>query len=312
MNKTLDNTLKDILKDEILTVNSNVFRIMHYIANINFCADYSIVKIDCTEKSLTVNQIKKAVNADNINDYSIACFIPYNKMRNYVFTIDSDNNTVNTKEFHAKMFGAFNYHVHMPYIANLNDFYCKSDFNDIRKNCIYCYVVYQYKNLNQQPKNKTLDMNQRLKFGNTSGTIIQNSIHFSNYGNSYSHNYIKHSDIDKSGYYIDKNKYTIALRKYKAEKSKNRIDSVNHNEFITSVNNRLEIAKTYIINNIDNVNRINDIILTSFNHANRLYQQFIELHNTKTFKSETHCNNYIDDINRYIQRINDEINDLNR
>lgn len=310
MNKNLDNTLKDILKDEILTVNSNVFRIMHYIANIDFCADYSIVKINC-EKSLTINQIKKAVNVDNINDYSIVCFIPYKKMYNYVFTIDSDNNTVNTSDFHSKIFGAFNYHVNIN-TRYITDFYRKTDFNDIRKNCIYCYVVYQHKNFNQQPTNKTLDTKQRFKFGNTSNTIIQNSIHFSNYNNSYSHNYIKYADIDKSGYYIDKNKYTIALRKYKAEKSKQRIDSMNHDTFITSVNNNLEIAKTYIINNIDNVNRINDIILTSFNHANRLYQQFIELHNTKTFKSETHCNNYIADINRYIQRINDEINDLNR
>lgn len=307
MNKTLDNTLKDILKDEILTVNSNIFRIMHYIANIDFCADYSIVKINC-EKSLTVNQIKRVVG-DNANNYNIACFIPYTKIQNFVFTIDIDNNTINTKEFHEKMFGKYNYHVNIN-TRHLNDIYCKKDFEHIRKNCIYCYVVYQHKNLNKQPKNQTINKNERLKFGSTSGTIYQNSIDFKNYRNN--HFAIKYSNIDKSGYYVDENKYTYDLRKYKAEKSKQRIDSVNHDTFITSVNNNLEIAKTYIVNNIDNVNRINDRILTSFNHANRLYQQFIELHSTKTFKSETHCNNYIDDINRYIQRINDEIQDLNK
>lgn len=312
MNTKLDMILKDVLKDEILKTNKHVFRICHFIAAIDFKAEYNIMKIDIPEnKSFTLNQVKKLI--PNIKDCNAVCFIPSfdnNYYSDYIFTLDTSKKLdidINYKDFYNAR-NRYNYYVNIE-SRHITDISMKKTFDNIRKKCNTVYIIYQLKTLLKPGYDSTVDKSDRINYKGY--YCIQNNKMFKNSSAYYNRYKINRTDIDKSGYYIDPLKYSDKLRTYKAEKSKKRIDSINLDFTIIDIRNNIEYVKNYIIDNIDDSEKLTDNILTGYNHMLRLFSKYQFLYLNHDFRDEKQAINIYNTIDTCYKSILTDIQDLN-
>lgn len=312
MNTKLDTILKDVLKDEILKTNKHVFRICHFIAAIDFKAEYNILKIDIPEnKSFTLNQVKKLI--PNINNYNAVCFIPSfdnHYYSDYIFTLDTSKKLdidINYQDFY-KSRNKYNYYVDIE-SRHITDISMKKTFDNIRKKCNTVYIIYQLKTLVKPGYDSTIDKSDRIMYKGY--YCIQNNKMFKNSSVYYNRYKIDRTDIDKSGYYIDPMKYNDKLRTYKTEKSKKRIDSSNLDSTVIDLRDKLFYIKNYIVDNIDDSEKISDRILTGYNHFLRLFNKYQYSYLNHDFRDEIQAKNMYDSMLSWYKDIMIDIQDFN-
>ena len=313
MNTKLDMILKDVLKDEILKANKHVFRICHFIAAIDFKAEYNIVKIDISEnKTFTLNQVKKAIPKTDI--YNIVCFIPSfdnNYYSDYIFSLDTyggNNININYQDFY-KARNKYNYYVSIE-SRHITDISYKKTFDDIRKKCKCVYLIYQFKGLLKPGYDSVLDKSDRINYKGY--YCIQNNKMFKNSSAYYNSRYkINRDNIDKSGYFVDPLKYNDRLRTYKTDKSKKRIDSSNLDSTVINLRDKLFYIKNYIINNIDDSEKLTDNILTGYNHFLRLFNKYQYSYLNHDFRDEIQAKNMYDSMISWYKDIMIDIQDFN-
>ena len=145
---------------ELLSENNKAFQFLHEAKGFDFEKEYFIAK---HEGRFTYNQIKKAIGENMAGDYTAALILVPNKERrrysyDKFFYIEMDQQA---GKFEPLRINNVTY-----YGFNIDYFYSKGDFEDIRKNQTdHIYIIAQKNEfLKTDKKPNTFDYSQRFRY----------------------------------------------------------------------------------------------------------------------------------------------------
>ena len=286
---------------EILNKNKFAFQLLNRARGYDFEKPFHIVK---GEGKFTYNSIIKLIKSVVGTDFKVSCyncFMLINDKRTYrhnsFYGVDIDKNFENldrdlwsTKREHVPSYDN--------YIANC---YTVKDFEELRKNYTdNYYVLIQHHSDGYVSGEIKVDVTERVKvtkkeFGYT--TLKQNN--FVSTERSYSK-----FNIDKSGY-IKQDNYSERLRKIKANKDKNEVDTIDETAFIEDTNNKLNTIKNYISTNVltANAQEISTLynIMQNYKYALNEMEYFMDRYTNKKYSTVTELNSNKSYITNYIK-----------
>lgn len=304
--------MKKMLVNELLERNRKMLKAMHELYDMDFNADFNIVKF--TGK-FTLNSIKKTINSTDIDGYNVAvilCDIKYREDYNYI--IKAYNNGFSIS------------HERRVYTRYIDDFYSKGTFEDCRKdNNKTVYVVWQKKELAKKASNKKPDYTQRFCFIRSIGWSdgrgrhgisqfdVKDMQHNGRKINIKTRDSLASTDInyyiDKSGYLVEEKKLELKRRAkaLKAKRAKQLVDNINFDNEIRNIETELKNINSHIcfmlndVNNYDSIKKVDDII-SKLRWFYISFDNFREANKNKRFSSVENARYKLNEI---IEKLND-------
>lgn len=290
---------------EILSENKFAFQLLNRARGYNFEKPFYIIK---GEGKFTYNSIIKLIKSVVGTDFEVSCyncFMLIKDKRTYrqdnFCGVDIDKNFENLDR---DLWSTKREHVHS-YDNYIDNCHTVKDFEELRKNYTdsYYVIIQQYSDSYVSGEIK-IDVAERVEvlkqeWGYT--TLKQNNFI------SQERSYVQFN-IDKSGY-IKQDNYSERLRKIKANKDKNEVDTIDETAFIEDTNNKLNTIKNYISTNILTANSAKANIISNImrnytcaleemerliaKYTNKTYHNIRQLNEDKFFITNTiqHCIN---------------------
>lgn len=293
---------------EILSENKFAFQLLNRARGYNFEKPFHIVK---GEGKFTYNSIIKLIKSVVGTDFEVSCyncFMLIKDKRTYrqdnFCGVDIDKNFENIDR---DLWSTKREHVHS-YDNYIDNCHTVKDFEELRKNYTdsYYVIIQQYSDSYVSGEIK-IDVAERVEvlkqeWGYT--TLKQNN--FISQERSYTQ-----FNIDKSGY-IKQDNYSERLRKIKANKDKNEVDTIDETAFIEDTNNKLNTIKNYISTNILTANAEEIIIIydimQNYKYALNEMECFMDRYANKKYSTVTKLNSDKSYITNYIKNCFDNIN----
>lgn len=292
---------------EILSENKFAFQLLNRARGYDFEKPFYIIK---GEGKFTYGSIIKLIKSVVRTDFDVTdyiCFMLIKDKRTYrqdnFCGVDIDKNFENldrdlwsTKREHVRSFDNY-----------IDNCHTVKDFEELRKNYTdsYYVIIQQYSDSYVSGEIK-IDVAERVEvlkqeWGYT--TLKQNN--FISQERSYTQ-----FNIDKSGY-IKQDNYSERLRKIKANKDKNEVDTIDETAFIEDTNNKLNTIKNYISTNIltANAQEANTLynILYHYKYALSEMNYFMDRYTNKKYSTVTRLNDDKSNVTHHIKNCFDNI-----